>query len=166
MGDDAEQLAKIGRFMEWLKENGATFPKIDFPRNDTPSGIRGGIALEDIPTNEHMMVIPAKLMMSPLHILADPIYGPVLDAAKDLLRGDFLMTVFLMHEMRLGDASFYKPYIDILPVPDCISEWNDAELNEFQDERIKLRAKNRRLYIAVSLANAMTPQHGARSSFE
>eukprot|EP01033_Poteriospumella_lacustris_P020549 gene20549-15080_t len=159
MGDDAEQLAKIGRFMEWLKENGATFPKIDFPRNDTPSGIRGGIALEDIATNEHMMVIPAKLMMSPLHILADPIYGPVLDAAKDLLRGDFLMTVFLMHEMRLGDASFYKPYIDILPVPDCISEWNDAELNEFQDERIKLRAKNRRLYIANSYKRVVLGLH-------
>lgn len=132
MVDGEEELVRIERFMVWLKDNGASFPKIDFPRNDTPSGIRGAIALEDISTNEHMMVIPARLMMAPTHILADPIYGPVLDGEKDLLRGDFLMTIYVMHEMRLGEASFYKPYIDILPVPYCISEWNAAELNEFQ----------------------------------
>ncbi len=128
-----EELVKIHRFMNWLKENGASFPKIDFPRNDTPSGIRGAIALEDIETNEHMMVIPARLMMAPTHIFADPNYGPILQReVNDLLRGDFLMAVYLMHEMRLGDASFYKPYIDILPVPNCISEWSDEELTELQ----------------------------------
>jgi hypothetical protein len=158
-----EDSIKINRFMEWLHENGALFSKIDFPRNDTPSGIRGAIAVDDIQTNEHMMVIPARLMMAPTHIFADPIYGPILQREiKDLLRGDFLMTVYLMHEMRLGEASFYKPYIDILPVPNCISEWNHEELMQLQDERIILRAKNRKKYVEnsyIRVIHGLNRQH-------
>lgn len=123
---------RIGRFMQWLRENGATFPKIDFPRNDTPSGIRGAIAIEDIATNEHMLTIPYHVMMAPPQILAHQVLGPILRQASDLLKGDFLMTVYLMHEMRLGEKSFYKPYIDILPIPENVSEWTDRELLELQ----------------------------------
>jgi hypothetical protein len=123
---------KIERFLTWLRENGASFPKVDWPRNDTPSGIRGAIALDDIQTNEPILSIPYRLMLAPPQILVDPVMGPIFDECTDILRGDFMLTAYLMHEMRLGTESFYHPFIDILPFPECTSEWTDDELLELQ----------------------------------
>jgi hypothetical protein len=50
---------------QWLAENGATFPKIQWPSRTTVGGVRGTTALEDIETNEHMLCIPVRLMITP-----------------------------------------------------------------------------------------------------
>jgi hypothetical protein len=124
--------AKISRFLEWLIAHGARFPKINWPTTDTPSGIRGAIALEDIATNEFMLEIPENLMMSPPQILSHPSMGQAMNGCLDLLHGDLLLAVYIMHELRLGESSFYKPYIDILPEPDCLTEWRNCDLSMLQ----------------------------------
>lgn len=41
----------------------------------------------------------------------------------------------LMHEKLLGEASFYHPYIDVLPNPATTELWSDDDLAECQDSR-------------------------------
>lgn len=120
-------------FCEWLHANGARYPKILWPSNETESGSRGAIALEDIATGEHMLEIPMKLMLSPPNAFADPDIGEALLAnEKSVLHGDLLITVYIMHELRKGTASFYSPFLRILPEPGNISEWGDADLRQLQ----------------------------------
>lgn len=38
----------------------------------------------------------------------------------------------MMNERRKGEKSFYYPFLQILPEPWNISEWNDAELDLLQ----------------------------------
>jgi len=116
--DEARQ-----RFCDWLQENGARYPKIDWPSTETVSGIRGGVAKEAIATDEHMIEIPMNLMMSPPIAFADPDVGTLLKSVEDMLHGDLLLTVFIMHELRKGVNSFYSPFLAILPEPGNISEW-------------------------------------------
>ena len=137
-------------FCEWLKENGATFPKIQWPSTDTVGGCRGAVATGNIATNEVMMEIPIKLMMSPLHAFKDPVVGALLHASKDILRGDVLLTVYIMYEYLKGEESFYAPFLAILPEPGSIVQWSDSELAELQDTNITYRTKNRRKMLQVT----------------
>lgn len=170
MNRKEEENQRIRLFLNWLDENGAKFPKLSWPRNDTKSGIRGVIALEDIPTYDYTMLqIPVHLMMTPVNAMNDSIYGPLLkNHIYDLLYGDFLLAVFIMIELVKGKSSFYYPYLNILPEPSCLSEWTEEELyllqvcililfdkifhdNVFgcQDDRLFLRAKNKKSFLRV-----------------
>lgn len=146
-GFELEDKVKI--FQDWLQKHGARFPKLSWPREDTPSGIRGTIAEADIATDEVMVEIPMKLMMCPPLIFQDEQMGNAFKSSLDLLQGDLLLAVYIAHELRKGASSFYKPYLDILPEPDCISQWKDSELLWLQDEKLLLRAKNRRFFLKV-----------------
>jgi hypothetical protein len=125
-GEDEDQLRQA--FVEWLSANGARYPKIDWPSCNTESGIRGGIAKEAIATGECMIEIPVHLMMSPVAAFADPVVGHILSSVKDLLYGDLMLCVYIMHEMRKGKESFYYPFLKILPEPGNISEWSNDDL--------------------------------------
>jgi len=60
-----------------------------------------------------------------------------------------------MHELRKGEKSFYKPYLDILPVPQCLTEWKDEELTLLQDDRLSLRTKSRRRSLVAAFEQIM-----------
>lgn len=38
-----------------------------------------------------------------------------------------------MHEKLKGDASFWEPYVAILPEPSSVLDWSDEEIRELQD---------------------------------
>ena len=135
--------AKLVLFCAWLQENGATYPKIEWPSTDTVGGCRGAKAKSRIDTNEVMMEIPAALMMSPMHAFADPVLGPVFSGAQDLLRGDMLLTVYIMSELLKGSSSFYAPYLNILPESGSIIQWTDAQLNQLEDPNLLYRTRTR-----------------------
>lgn len=79
--------------------------------------------------------------MSPPNAFADPEIGEVLrENENKLLHGDLLITVFIMHELRKGERSFYSPFLRILPVPGNVSEWEDEELLQLQVCRPLLQA--------------------------
>eukprot|EP01035_Chromulina_nebulosa_P024647 gene24647-32098_t len=140
--DDRTQ--RDNAFLNWLQEGGAEFNKILWPSSATNSGIRGAIATDNISPMEYMIVIPGNLMISPPIILENPEIGQLLKASMDILQGDILLAVFMMHETLKGDKSFYAPFLRILPEPSNISEWTDSQLNLLQDTTLFLRAKNRR----------------------
>eukprot|EP01041_Mallomonas_annulata_P009408 gene9408-19522_t len=134
-------------FKEWLAENGASFPKINWPSDDTESGVRGAVATEDIEVNaqtgEYIMEIPAKLMMSPPIAYSDPDIGTLLRSNRDILRGDVTLAVFVMSELSKGDNSFYAPFLRILPQPGSICQWKSSDLQFLQDDSLRVRSKRR-----------------------
>lgn len=83
-------------------------------------------------TNEHMVIIPEKLMLTPVAAESSEI-GPLLQAESSHLRGDDTLTMFLLHELAKGPASFYHPYLSILPEPVTILHWTEPELAQLQD---------------------------------
>lgn len=86
MSDIMEINKKSELFCAWLQDNGALFPKIDWPSSITTSGIRGAVAKADIQSNENMIQIPIKLMISPLHIFDNEEIGPFLKESIELLQ--------------------------------------------------------------------------------
>lgn len=79
-----------------------------------------------------MLQIPIHLMLTPEGALRDPIIGHILSENRDILRGDLLLTVYLMHEVIKKESSFFYPYLQILPEPYPLTEWTDEELKELQ----------------------------------
>lgn len=132
---DIDRDALVSEFQEWLRSNGAKYPKIDWPSNNTISGIRGAVALEDISTNEAMIEIPSHLMMSPPIIFRDPVLGEKLKDSMDILHGDLLLTVYIVSEILKKEKSFYYPFLRILPEPNNIPEWTESELEQIQVSR-------------------------------
>ncbi len=132
------------RFKQWLADNGAKWPKIDWPSTATNSGMRGAVATEDIATNEFMLEIPARLMMSPLAAYASDI-GPYLRQNSDIIKpnSDIFLAIFIMSERRLGTKGVYYPFLKILPEPGSIAHWSETELRELQNDALLVRAKGR-----------------------
>lgn len=144
-------------FLNWLSSNGAEFPKIEWPSNETQSGIRGAVAKEDISTDEHMIKIPAKLMMGPPHACADPVYGEIFQQETDILSGDLLVTVFVMVETLKRKDSFWFPFLNILPEAGNVTEWNPRQLSFLQDDEFIQRVRSRRAFIKMLYDRTITP---------
>ena len=123
-------------FLDWLEENGATFPKIEWPTRNTVGAVRGTVAKEDIAGGEKMLCVPLKLVMSPASASQSPTIGHVFrnpEAFRHLGGyGKYETSVFLMHERIKGEKSFWHPYIQALPEPRTVADWTQPELNELQ----------------------------------
>lgn len=148
-GDGTKEVSRLDeeRFMRWLKENGAKFPKIVWPARTTVQGVRGTVAIDDIESGEVMLEIPLKLMICPQNCRASKRIGHVF-AETSLFQygevGSDLISVFLMHEKILGVESFWYPYIKMLPDPATICKWSDAQLKELQDDSLVRTARTKR----------------------
>lgn len=128
---------KEAKYLAWLRDNGATFPKIKYPAFNTVGAVRGTVAVADIAPEEKMLCIPSKLLISPPNALKTTI-AHVFKDPRSFPRRSFgaeEITVMLMHEKLLGKASFYHPYIDVLPNPGTVEKWSAKDLAEFQDSR-------------------------------
>ncbi|RHY33913.1 hypothetical protein DYB32_001315 [Aphanomyces invadans] len=119
------------RFMQWLVEHGA---KVDALRiSSDVSGSRGVVATREIAENEVSIVIPSSLFISEVTAKADPTLGPIFAANMDLFtRDDPLLSTFLTYHIYLQDASFFHPYLAILPPPESILNWSSDDLAELQ----------------------------------
>jgi hypothetical protein len=139
----AESLATSDEreFLAWLAANGASFDKILWPAA-TALG-RGTVALQDFEPGESFVQIPARLMMSPPHAQALPDIGHVFRTEKALLRNDNGLAVFIVHQLLLGEASFYWPYLRILPKPHTVEDWSAEDVAHLQDAQLASRAQYR-----------------------
>eukprot|EP00946_MAST-07B_sp_MAST-7B-sp1_P002193 g2193.t1 len=134
-GDDASQLAKDEAFARWFHENGGSYPKIEWPSRDTVGAVRGTTAKEDIGSGEPMLFVPQSIMISPPVCHAHPELGPVFSKHRAFFArdDDTMLAVFVMYERARGPASFWHPYLDMLPWPGSIADWDQSELEELQD---------------------------------
>lgn len=93
----------------------------------------------DISPGEPLLELPERLLLSPLAALDAPApFGPALEDCLGSLTDEEAVTAYLCHELDRGAASFYHPYLAILPPRDdlgvlsCMA-WDDAELAACQD---------------------------------
>ncbi|KAJ2740106.1 hypothetical protein GGI20_005981 [Coemansia sp. BCRC 34301] len=111
---------QLRAFVDWLKINGATFDKIEI--RDAASEGGGGIyALERIESDEQYASIPSKLCVTG-KVCHDTIGTSEQQRQQQLEQKDdprhcrLMLCIFLVHErFVMKGASFWKPYIDILP---------------------------------------------------
>ncbi len=72
------------------------------------------MATEDITSDETLIRVPNRFLISPLHISRDPEYSKMLQApgCQEIFRdGDRLLMLFVMHERAKGKDSRYYPYL-------------------------------------------------------
>ncbi|KAG1685979.1 hypothetical protein DVH05_007580 [Phytophthora capsici] len=137
------------RFLQWLQDNGAVFPKLQWPAT-TPNGLRGVVATGDISTLEPMLCIPRKLLISEDLCWQDPQLGPIFNDNRDVFtRDDPILSLFIVRELVLGQSSFFHPYLAILPYPESVQDWTVEELRELHDDQLVVAAERRSTEIDV-----------------
>ena len=153
----AEEQKNIDELHEWLQSNGARYTKVLWPSNATKSGSRGAVAADDINTDDYILEIPVKCMMSPPHALNDPVYGETLRAEYQFLVGDTLLAVYIMIEKLKGSTSFYYPYLKMIPTPATVLHWTDAEIKLLQDFGMLAKINSKRNHIKRLYVNMIIP---------
>lgn len=119
---------------QWLIDNGAAFPKLAWPAPVGDGGVRGVRATAPIAPHEEMLRVPRRLLISEELCWRDPQLGRVFDENRDVFsRDDPVLALFLVREMVCGEQSFFHPYLAILPEPESVQDWTDAELEELRD---------------------------------
>lgn len=53
-------------------------------------------------------------------------------------REQLLLATFLTHQSCLGEASFWKPYIDVMNEADLASNWSKTELDLLKDIELEM----------------------------
>ncbi|KAL3656413.1 hypothetical protein V7S43_018716 [Phytophthora oleae] len=137
------------RFLQWLHDNGAVFPKLQWPTT-TPNGLRGAVATGNIATYEPMLCIPQKLLISEDLCWQDPLLGTIFRDNRDVFtRDDPVLALFIVRELLLGQSSFFHPYLAILPYPESVQDWTEEELQELHDDQLVAAAARRSTEIDI-----------------
>ena len=125
-------LDKYNNFKKWLDENGAIYPKLNFPKKF--NNIFGCEATEDIKENSCLFYIPYKLLIDSSNIKIK--YLP-----KSLKKNNTVkLVLFLLEEHEKKEKSFYKPYIDLILINDFSNYtpfWSKDDLIELNDEMVE-----------------------------
>ena len=145
-------------FINWLKDNGARFPKCVWPSRDTVGGVRGAIATETIETNEPIMWIPHKLLISPPVARSSSLIGHIFTDHERFFHGDddLLLATYIMFEESRGSDSFWYPFLAMLPRPGSVSDWSADEMKELQDPVLVEDAKRRPARLLAKYEKLMT----------
>ena len=127
-----DSLDKYNNFKKWLDENGAIYPKLNFPKKF--NNIFGCEATEDIKENSCIFYIPYKLLIDSSNIKIK--YLP-----KSLKKNNTVkLVLFLLEEHEKKEKSFYKPYIDLILINDFSNYtpfWSKDDLIELNDEMVE-----------------------------
>jgi hypothetical protein len=129
------------------KPTAATTPALKPKQKPQASGSRGVVATADIPAGEPLLELPHHLLLTPAAALdAPPPLGQALEDCAGDMADEELLAVLLMHELGQGRASFYHPYLAILPPKGDLSclVWTEAELRECQDPWLLAEVTRRR----------------------
>lgn len=144
------RLATIDRFYEWAKSNGARFNGVhiqQFPQYEL-----GLSATRDFKCGEHFAIIPKKMIFSldNLSETAKEVMDqlPVLDTMPNVK-----LAFALVIERLNGMASFWKPYIDLLPERyPTVMYFTPNEMNELKGSSAFVMALNQCKHIARQYA--------------
>lgn len=137
-------------FLKWCSENGAFLGGVSV--QDLPDGDCGLIAEEPIEESSQFLGVPAKLMMSLISAGGSRL-GPLL-RDDPIMKGmpNVALALFLILELCSGQASFWHPYISILPGSfNTVLYFSIEELEVLSgsvvlDEALKLRRSIARQY--------------------
>lgn len=120
---------------------------MDYPTAFGEEGYVGGAANRDIGPKTAYLYVPNKVLISNTSIRLSEIKEVFTDNAKlfeEHADGEYLsLIVFLMYELlkgtgsvTVGERSFWKPYLDVLPSVDFLALWSEADLLQLQDPEL------------------------------
>ncbi|XP_078179795.1 rubisco methyltransferase family protein [Carex rostrata] len=116
-------------FSNWLVSRGGVAPSVK--PGLVPEGL-GLIAQRDISRNEVVVEVPKKLWID-----ADSVATSEIGQFCGGLRPWVCIALFLLRERELGDASPWKPYLDVLPSStDSTIFWSEEELSQIQGTQL------------------------------
>lgn len=96
-------------FFKWLDSKKAFYPKLELINKD---GYRTVISKNTISNKEKIMEIPLDLIITYKKAMNSPLNRKL----KGLLECEHtIFSIFLLEEKEIGDKSYWRPYIDILP---------------------------------------------------
>ncbi|KAF9920495.1 hypothetical protein FBU30_009685 [Linnemannia zychae] len=152
MDSSALPSTKQTRFVEWLTANNAFFPKLEF--RDDAHGCGSVYAAADIAEDEVFLTIP----FEPL-VITDALARKHLPLSAQTLDTRTVIMLFLIQQMNLSSnqtndeedtastssASFYKPYLDM--IPDKIHtalNFDDQELEQLRGTNAYMAVKDQK----------------------
>ena len=127
-----EIIDKYTNFKKWLDDNGAIYPKVEFPV--IFSNIIGCSAKENINANDCIFFIPYKLIIDSSKLNYEKL-SPSLNKNNTIK-----LVLFLLDELTKKEKSFYKPYIDIILLNEFSNYtpfWKNDVFLELNDEEVK-----------------------------
>ena len=127
------------KFKNWLNENGAIYPNIEFPIAYLKGKLIGCKSSKIIEQNKAILYIPYKLIIDSSKIEMNTTL-PSLNKYNSTK-----IAYFLMKEFDKGDKSFYKPYIDLILSNDYLNFpafWNKEDIIELNDHEVNDKILN------------------------
>ena len=142
-----EDLDKFQRFEKWLLDNGARFPKL-YMRFYSPE-VRGVHANEDIPSNEQIVTLPLKVLITEALGQQTEIGRIVHESGVHLTVPNHCQVIIYMLTTRAEGNSFFQPYYDILPenFDNFPIFWEDDLLNRLQGSALVQQIQERKANI-------------------
>ncbi len=101
----------VQRCCEWARSHGAQLPHIAIVTS--VPGSRGVYASIDLMAGETVIIIPEKLLLTPQLAKLSP-FGRTLLAAH--VSDSAFLAAYLLDEREKGVDSFWKPYLDVIPL--------------------------------------------------
>ena len=165
----------------WLSNNGALFPKLNWPASHHEFGYRCGIATETITSGEPICSIPYKLIICAPNCLryVDPDDELQLAVQKlwksKQLSGDSLLCTCICIEVLKKEKSEFEPYITFLlknEEPGTLERWDEEELKHVQDSALvtfcemrkkELRTRYHRVCSTVNKGLGLDSDSGAKA---
>jgi len=131
-----EASIEVQKMMEWAKEQGIMWPKLNYPFRFQP-GYLGSIALEDINPGERIIWAPnSALFTSKLAYESE--LKPVFDQNPEFFNRPMIaMTTFIIWEKFKGPDSKWQVFLNAQPKENfVVQDWTAQELEELQDSRL------------------------------
>ncbi|XP_024539474.1 histone-lysine N-methyltransferase setd3 isoform X1 [Selaginella moellendorffii] len=145
---------RLERFSRWSQEHGIQFRGCAIKRGSDAEGF--GLYTQNDSARDVLVVTPLDLALTPVTIVKDPVLGNVY---REMLGNEIddrlLVMIFLIIERARGRASFWAPYLEMLPSGFGTPLWfEDEELMELDGttlfEATKAQLKSlRRLFLKV-----------------
>lgn len=113
VGFKQQELDKFEVLLEWLRTGGAKYDDLVLQKYDEE--FRGVHMANDVPNGKIVLEIPSHMVMTTEVAKASDICRDIVNSGVSLNSSHSYLACFLIQEKR-NPASFWKPYIDILPV--------------------------------------------------
>jgi len=111
--DKAERSDALPSFLKWLRENGASFSKIELQKISDEQGY-GFVAAEEIQDNTLLTKVPDSVMLK-FTDAQNSYLGPLIKCHDVLAMMPNVSLALFLHCERHNVDSFFKPYLDMLP---------------------------------------------------
>ena len=106
-------------------------PKLQYPAY-FEGGLVGVRATEPIKHREAFLSVPYKMLMTVDGAQRHPVLGPIIAENPQLFsedeKGDWeqlTLVLFIIHEYNKKEESFWKPYLDLMPMVKFFCHWSE-----------------------------------------